>query len=206
MIPQLSFFWAVCVLGIELTQESLFPLCSGSVFAQSVVLCSVLLIGAAFHLVFSLHLLLFFAYDMPGASTVIVLLMTVLNILGDWCLVPRLGPMGAAVSTSAGMVFSTWLYLHWGNRRMGVGCRVALISSTVVAVSLMVMAGQSLGITLAICAVAGFLLVRWARITHIFSPNTLSFFDQVYFPRHLSSLMKKLYLVLSASCPKNVST
>jgi len=199
LIPQITVLWCLCLLVLALIQEPLFPLILGSEFTHSGLLCSLLLSGAGFHLVAYLYLALFFAYDMPGRSAIVVLLMALVNVLGDWLLVPRFGAAGAALSTSLSMAVAAWVYLCWGNRRLGIDRRLALVPPAVVAVSLLGVAGQGVGMKAGVLFGSACVLICWARLLRVFSQNDAAIFDQVQMPQPCLRLLKRLYLLLSGN-------
>lgn len=197
LLPQISWIWCIGLLVIALVQEPLLTFCFGPAFARSSLFFSVLLIGAAFHPVSYGYLALFFSHDMPAASTVVILLTAAVNILGDWWLVPQLGALGAALSTSASFAVSAWLYLQWGNRRIGVHRRAALVPPVVVAASLLAVLGRGVGVKIGGLTTGACVLIWWARAAHIFTTESVAWIDHVRMPRQVSWMIRRLYLGLS---------
>ena len=196
-IPQVSVLWGLLVLSLGVLAEPLFLLLFGSEFTVSARLFFVLLVGSAFQPVAYLYSPLFLTHDSPHWNSLSVLLMAVVNVVGDVLLVPGLGAFGAAWATAASFVVYAWCALRWGNRRLGVECSTSFVAASIVAGSLLVVSGASQAVKVPVLVMAALLLLGWTRANGLFSSEDLSFFDHIGVPRKLSVFMKRVYVALS---------
>lgn len=196
-IPQVTVLWGLLVLSLGVLAEPLFLLLFGFAFHSSARLFFVLLIGCAFQPIAYLYSPLFLTHDRPHWDSVSVLVMAVVNVVGDALLVPRLGAFGAACATAASFAAYAWCALWWGNRRIGVACSTALVAASIVAGSLAVVSGASQAVKVSVLVTGALLLLGWTRVNGIFSSEDLALFDHIGIPPKLSLFMKRVYQALS---------
>lgn len=197
LIPQVGVLWALCLLGIGIVHEPLFSALFGSEFAGSARFFSLLLISSAFQVVTYLYSPLFLTHDIPGQVTGIVVVMAGVNVLGNFLLIPTWGAAGAAISTSFSYAVAAWLYLRWGNRRIGVDRLVAFAPPTLVTAALLAAAGHGLRMRAILLLSAAVVLVLWARHWRIFSMDDLRFLDEVQLPPSVRARITRLYQILA---------
>ncbi len=201
LIPQVGVLWGLLVLGLGIIQGPCFAMLFGSAFAMSGQVFSILLVSSAFQPLIFLYSPLFLTYDVPGRSTAVMVIIALVNVLGDLLLVRTFGSFGAAYATAASFAVGAWLCLAWGNRRLEIDHRAALIPSCLVAASLLTVAGQGLGIRMAVLLGAACVLVWWAQAYQVFSRDDLSMLEHVKCPRWVRRLITNVYTLLSARRP-----
>lgn len=203
LIPQVSLLWGMVLLLLGVVQAPGFSLFFGSAFAGCSQPFALLLVGLAFHPVIILYGTLLLAHDDSRHHARAAVIMAGVNLLADLLLVPVWGMMGAAYSTTASFIVAAWLCLWWGNRRLNIQSRAALVPSIIVAAALLAIAGQGMALRLLVLLGAALGLVWWARTHGAFSRDDLSMLEQIRCPQWTTALMTKLYTFLSArpACP-----
>ncbi len=193
LTPQIVLCWSLVILTIGLCQEPVLLSLFGPHYSRSAFLFSLLLIGAAFQGILYLYSPLLFVYDLTRQATGILVLMAGINVLGDFLLIPKLGSLGAAISTSASFALGAGYSLYLGNRRLGVRRFVGIVPPTLVACALLLMMGRGILVRGMIFGGIFLSLVWWARRCRIFTRDDASLLEQIQLPRQLRALVNLIY-------------
>ena len=182
------------LLGLALTVVAVcaeaMPLLFGADFRGAVWPCQVLVAGVAFTGIFYMLHNVATAFDRVRRVAVVTVVMAVVNLVGDVLLVPRLGPMGAALSTLVAFAVSALLMVRVVNgvaelRGEAPGRRY--LAAFALAPALAVPAVR-LGIDAPWGRVAACLglFAAWAaavRLSGAFRPEALDRLDRIALPR-----------------------
>ena len=115
LVPQ-GVWLAGALLCVMAMLGEAIPLVCGGEFASSVLPFQVLAVGMTFQVLAMFCHGVANAFDRPRYVAVVGVTICVVNVLGDWLLVPWRGPLGAALATSAAMAIGNLLYLPLLNR------------------------------------------------------------------------------------------
>ena len=179
-------------LGLAVTGvcAEAMPLLFGADFRGAVWPCQVLVAGVAFTGIFFMLQNVANAFDRVKSVAVITVVMAVVNLVGDVALVPRLGPMGAALSTLIAFAVSAFLIVRVvngiaeirgdapGRRYLAAGALAPALA--VPAVRLAISAPW---VRVAVCLGAVALWAVAVRLSGAFRPETLDRLDRIALPR-----------------------
>ena len=193
-VPQVSLVWSV-VSGIGLAICPLvFPLVFGSQFGFSALYFQFLALGLALNASSVLCTGIIMTYKLIKLSMIVNVVMALLNLLGDLVLIPILGAVGAATSTSLAIGISALLNLLICQRRLKTNLCWQL--------SLTLPAFLSLGMSrlvpshgISLLAVGTTLVAGYsvAKALHIFQHADLLFLNYVKMPALLRKAIVWFY-------------
>lgn len=197
LAPQGILIWSVAVgIGLALSPW-VFHLFFGNQFTISIIYFKFLSLGLALNAIPIFCNGIMMAHKLIKHSVAINILMALLNLSGDLLLIPILGAVGAAISTSIAIGTSALLNLFVCQKRLkrglcrqltlvlpiflsfGVSCFISSRGATVVAI----------GITLG----AGYYLAKALRI---FQQQDLFFLDYINMPAPLKKVIVWVYSFL----------
>jgi O-antigen/teichoic acid export membrane protein len=197
-IPQGVLLWAT-VIGIGLgVCPPVFQIVFGEGFNVSIPYFQYLAIGLAFN-----SLMIFYsgeitAYKLIKLGVMASVVRALINLVGDFVLVPRIGPLGAAIATTTGMIAATIMYLLICQRQLKENLLWQLILVSPAFISLGVSRalsgpGTPFWATILTLTSAYFL----ARALHLFKSEDLTFLDYVQMPASLRKVVLWAYPLLS---------
>ncbi len=197
LIPQFSLFWNIIVSVLIVFSGPIVKIVFGNSFSGAALSFMVLLLGVGFQAVTVMYTSVFLIFDWLKYVTFIALAMSVVNFTGDMILVPRIGILGAAISTVISYILSSVLYLTFANRLVSVRTHKALFYPLLSVVSFLFCLGVSsisLRVMFAAFNIAAFLYI--AKINKLFSPADIALFEKIEMPRLLRSGIRRVYSVL----------
>lgn len=198
LVPQAAVCWGLFISGVGLVGGFLFPLLFGPSFQEGSRYFCLLLAGTAFQIVSYFYSPIFSSYDILGHATRILFAMAVVNFFIDLLLIPSWGPTGAAVATAASYASGAFLYLMFGNRRLGVQRTAALVPPCLAVVPLLAFAaGLGLVPEFVLFLLSGGAILGWAKRQQVFNRADLIMFERIRLPKTIRTGMTKTYEVLS---------
>jgi len=195
LVPQGVLFWSV-VIGIGLTISApLFQFIFGKPFIGSTVYFQYLAMGAAFNSLVCFHSGILTAYKFTKYSVMVSVSTAVLNLFGDMLLVPRIGPLGAALSTVGAIGIHSLLYL-WISQKLlkkKLLWHVVLVLPTLFSLAVNRFDAGAFTPLLAILVtlVSGYFL---GKGLHLFQSDDLTLLDYIQMP----NLLKKTVVWIHA--------
>lgn len=194
IIPQLVFCWSLIVVVSIWLFPRIVPVIFSNEFTGSVFPAQVLIISLIWFSLFSLYSGIFIAYKKTNIMMNISVLMTAINIVGDIFLVPRLGIIGAAVtsliSLSLGGVFS----MYFGNKLLKLKTAKASLMIIPVLFSFIAFTYAQIWIFFATAFVYYLILKKGI----LFKNSDAVVLDHIDMPLKLKGLLKGIYKILSS--------
>jgi len=206
LAPQGFLIWSVAV-GIGLAISPLaFRLVFGNQFIISTFYFQFLALGLALNAVPVFCNGIMMAYKMIKHSVAVNILMALLNLSGDFLLIPVLGAVGAAISTSVAISASALLNLLICQRRLRINLcwQLSLILPALVSfgVNRFVSSQWAPFLAIGTALVAGYYL---AKRFHIFQREDLLFLDYIRMPASLKRAIIWVYPFLTSGKQDNDS-
>lgn len=208
VIPGAAFLWSLGLVPVAFAARYVIPLLFSHQYVDAILPFKVLCISLAFSGFNALYAAIYLNYDIVRQSTVVSVILAVLNIFGAILLVGRFGLSGVAWAGSAAFALSAFLNLFICQRRMGVRhFWHVLLAFPVVAYVLVAVFMRS-----AVADAAGFILVMLgsvlvARAFRLFKARDLELFQEVHMPAPARRLLLWAYRLLGAGTlgdePKN---
>jgi O-antigen/teichoic acid export membrane protein len=199
LAPQGFLIWSVAVgIGLAISPIA-FRLVFGNRFVISTFYFQFLALGLALNVVPIFCNGIMMAYKMIKYGVAINIFMAFLNLLGDFLLIPVLGAVGAAISTSIAIGASAFLNLLICQRLLKIHLcwQLTLVLPAFLSLGVSRL-GSSQGapfLAIGITMVAGYYL---AKAFHIFQHEDLLFLDYIKMPGWLKKAIVWLYPFLVA--------
>jgi O-antigen/teichoic acid export membrane protein len=192
--PQGFLIWSVAV-GIGLAISPLaFRIVFGNQFMTSIFYFQFLAMGLALNAIPIFFNGILMAYKMIKYSMAINILMALLNLVGDLLLIPVLGAVGAAISTSLAIGVSAFLHLLICQKRLktNLSWQLSLILPAFLSLDVSQLISSQLAPFLAIgtTLIAGYYL---GKKFYIFQQEDLLFLDYIRMPESLKRMIIWLY-------------
>lgn len=199
LAPQGFLIWSV-IVGIMLPISPLaFRLVFGNQFSISTFYFQFLALGLALNVVPIFCNGIMMAYKLIKQSVAVNILMALLNLLGDFLLVPVLGPVGAAISTSIAIGSSAFLNLLICQRRLKINLywQISLLLPALLSLgaSRLITSQGAPFLAIGITLVTGYYLARKFRI---FQQKDLLFLDYIKMPEWLKRAILWMYSFLAS--------
>jgi O-antigen/teichoic acid export membrane protein len=198
IIPQGVFFWCVFLSLIICIAPFLIPRIFGEGFSGSVSPFLLLMIGLGFNSLACYYSPILTAYELIKRLMLVNILLAVINLGGDFLLVPVLGINGAAIATSLSFGIAAILYMAISNRHLNLSEWRHIFSIMPIPLCLLVsfffdrLWQRSLGfIIIVICAVG------LAKISTMFKKEDLEMFSRINMPECVRGVIVKTYSYLS---------
>lgn len=194
LVPQGVLFWSVGI-GIGLPfSEPLFQLLFGKQFGVSAIYFQYLVLGAALNSIVSFHSGILTTYKLTKYIVLVSFSTALLNLSGDLLLVPQIGPIGAAFSTTAAIGVHSLLYLLICQKllEMRLIWQLILVSPVFLSFGVIrIISGQwayflAIGASLA----SGYYL---AKAFHLFRSDDLILFNYIKMPASLKKAIVWVY-------------
>ena len=199
LIPQGVLLWTTMVgLGLGICPP-LFNIFFGKGFSVSVPYFQFLAIGLAFN-----SLIIFYSGEITAYKLIKLGMMAsvargFVNLVGDFVLVPMMGPIGAAIATTGGIVMATIFYLLICQRQLKERLLWQLIlilpALFSLAVSRLVSGWESPFLAMGITLAAGYYL---AKAFHLFRLDDLNLLDYIQMPVSLKKAVIRIYPFLTS--------
>ncbi|MBA7489519.1 hypothetical protein ES702_00053 [subsurface metagenome] len=194
LIPQGIFGWSIIlVIGIVCLPFFL-PIIFGEEFNLSVLPAQILLVGLLINGIACFYSGVITTYKIIKPMVIINIIMSILNFIGDVLLVPRIGIIGAAISSAVSFSLGGVGYMYLGNKRL----KLKEIKSTVFLIPVMIaFIGVHYKINL-FFSLAGIIFVYFLIISKfkLFSVSDIQLLDKITMPSKLRKVIYKLYFVL----------
>ncbi len=197
LVPQGVLFWSI-VIGIGLAiSEPVFRLLFGKQFSVSAIYFQYLVLGAALNSIVSFHSGILTAYKLTKYIVLVSFCTALLNLSGDLLFVRQIGPVGAALSTTAAIGVHSLLYLLICKKQLGMKLVWELILVSPVFLSfgvIRIISGPwayalAIGINLA----SGYYL---AKAFHLFRSEDIDLLDYIEMPALVRKSIAWVYLFL----------
>ena len=199
IIMQGSVFWSIFLSIIIFLGSVLIPFVFGRSFQGSVVPFSILMVGLGFNVLGCFYSPVLTAYELIRQSMVVNVIMALINLAGDFILVPYMGIAGAALASSIAFSVSALCYVSISNKYLSLNewrqvfSMVPLI--TMLVVSLLFKSLFIKGASLILILMLSYLIIKK---TTIFQEEDVTIFEKVKMPSIARSLITKTYAFLSA--------
>lgn len=119
--PQGILIWATLMgLGIGIS-PLIFRIFFGEEFRISGVYFQFLGLGLAFNMIIAFYSSEITAYKLIKWEMIANVARGIVNLIGDLLLIPRVGPLGASIATTLGIIVSAFLYLLICQRQLKLG-------------------------------------------------------------------------------------
>lgn len=194
LIPQGIFAWSIIlVIGIVCLPFFL-PIIFGEEFNLSVLPAQILLVGLLINGIACFYSGVITTYKIIKPIVIISIIMSALNFIGDVLLVPRIGIIGAAISSTVVFSIGGVGYMYLGNKRL----KLKEIKSTVFLIPVMI---AFLGVHYKInlfFPLVGIVFVYFLAVTKfkLFSALDTQLLDKITMPFRLRKAIYKLYFIL----------
>ena len=198
IIPQGVLLWCLFLSLTIFLSPYLIPLIFGNSFSGSVLPFSILMLGLGFNCLACFCSPLLTAYELIKQSMAVNVLLALVNLAGDFLLVPKLGINGAAVATSFSFSLAAILYLVIINRRLKLHEWRQIFSATPIFVTVLAFLlfdnfwVKSSGLIF-VLIISMILAKRLA----IFRKDDFTMFSKVEIPRLVRQTINKTYSFLS---------
>lgn len=198
IIPQVSLSWSIIVSVMIVASSFMIRLIFGSEFNEAVVPLMTLLLGVGFQVLAVMYASIFSVFDRLHYSTLITVIMCVINFMGDFILIPKIGITGAAVSTAVSYVVSSILYMVVANRIMSVSAHKAVYYPILVVVSFMFcLAIKSSVLRLLFLSASFVVLLSVVKSFKFFNIEETVFMEKIDIPQFFKKIIRWVYLKLS---------
>lgn len=199
LVPQGVLLWTT-IIGIGLgTCPPIFRIIFGEEFSASVPYFQFLALGLALNSLVSFHSGEITAYKLIKLGMMASVARALVNLTGDFMLVPAIGPLGAAIATTGGMTVAAVIYL--------LICQHQLKENLLWQLILVLPAFISLGVSwalpgpgtpfwaTALTLASGFFLAKALRL---FRPEDLTLLDYIQMPASLKKAVAWSYSFLQS--------
>jgi len=119
-IPQIIFFWSFFVSLIIVFSEPIFGIWAGKKYELAIFPFIILAIGLVYRGITCAYTPIYSVYLMPRRYHATNIFIALLNLIGDFVLIPRYGMMGAAVSTTGAFFISSLMFLIMANHKLKI--------------------------------------------------------------------------------------
>jgi O-antigen/teichoic acid export membrane protein len=123
LIPQGVFVWSIFVSIVTIIGAIIIPLLFGESYRAATLPFMVLLLGVSFMSIASFYSGVITTFDLLKKMVLVSVLISVLNVIGDLLLVPRMGLVGAATATSLSFLIANVIYVPFLNKSLINKCR-----------------------------------------------------------------------------------
>jgi len=198
IIPQGVFFWSVFLSLVICIAPNLIPGIFGEGFSGSVRPFLLLMIGLGFNSLTCYCSPILTAYELIKKLVFVNILLAVINLVGDFMLVPALGMNGAAISTSLSFGIAAILYVIILNRRLNLSEWRHILSILPLFIYLLI----SLFVDGLWLRILGFVVVIIfamviAKISRMFMKEDLEMFSKIDMPKSVRGVIFRTYSYLS---------
>jgi len=194
LIPQVGFLSSIFISIIIVVINYFVALIFGIEFADSVLPSSILMLGMAFNFFSSMYSPVIVAYELIKQSVAVNIIMAIINIIGDYLLIPLIGINGAAYTTSFIYSLGAVSYLIIVNRKLKINKwrHLLTIIPAFLTFLLILLTDNHMLIfsILIVIYVLGYFLVR---ILRIFKKEDLAMFDKVEMPVIVRKILTRTY-------------
>jgi O-antigen/teichoic acid export membrane protein len=203
LVPQGVLFWTTAVgIGLSVCQP-IFPVLFSDAFNVSATYFQFLALGLAFNGLANFHSGEITAYKLIKLGMMASVARALVNLVGDVLLVPTMGPLGAALSTTGGIAIGSIFYLIICQHQL----RQKLLWQLVLIVPTLLSLGVSRtfpGRLTPILAILVTLVSSYylAKILHLFREDDLILLDFVQMPGTLKKIIVWIYPLLANDAKK----
>ena len=198
IIIQGVLFWSIFLSVIVFLASVFIPIIFGENFQESIWPFSILMIGLAFNCIGSFYSPILTAYELIKQAMAVNITMALINLVGDFILVPHIGILGAATASSLSFAFSAVLYLIIANKRLnlrewhqilGVSPLIALLFICLFSNKIWF---QGVGLCLVIVAT-----IAMVRKSNMFSKDDIQMFIRIRMPPFVRKILVSTYNFLA---------
>ena len=184
IVPQFSFLWCMLLPFVILFSNRIFSVLFPAAFSRSAYVFILLLVCIAFQSVIVLYSPIFATFNLLKPSTVFIIIMTAVNIVGDLFLIPRIGIYGAAVATMVSYITSAFLYVLYIHRKYSFPMTTALVYPfAVLVIALFSFFTQSLMYRSMVMAAVLIPMFIFARRAGLYKRSDIASFRKVRLPK-----------------------
>lgn len=192
--PQVTFIVNLAMLAVMAVSPYLIPALFGKEFSAAALPCAVLLAGVGFQVIAIMYTTIYSVYDWLPYNSAVLILVCIINGIGDILLIPRMGIMGAAVATALSFAAGSVGYLVIANRLLAIKTVKALcmvIPTFICAIGIL-MGGSYFS---KVVAWGGALLLSFglARFLRIFEKKDLQIWEKISLPLGIKQLFRWIY-------------
>lgn len=197
VIPQATFFWAIFLSILIFISEYAFKVIFDQKYFLSYKVFNILLMGVSFQVVIALYTTVFAVLKMIPLRTVIIIGMTIIYIVGDFLLVPKIGIYGAAISMVLAYSFGAVGNMIVINRMKKIKNFYLIIFALIPFGAFLanLFLSKSLGIFVLMILVASAFLIAKKKKT--FLPSDAEVFDLINMPESAKRVFRKIYSFIS---------
>ena len=201
LIPQGVLVWSIFLSGVIAVSGIFFPLVFGKSYQLAVVPFMILLIWISFSAIGCFYSGVMSAFDMIPMMTALGILVSVLNVAGDFLLIPKIGIVGAAIATTISISVGHVLRIPVTNKCKKLGSNLHRYLACVCAAPALITLIGCLLFTNPASQIAIFIFVSLSSImvakkTGLFKKETLDFIDFIDMPDFLKKGIIKVYRLL----------
>ena len=197
LVPQGVLFWATAVgIGLSVCQP-VFPILFSEAFNVSATYFQFLALGLAFNGLTNFYSGEITAYKLIKLGMMASVARALVNLVGDVVLVPTMGPLGAALSTTGGIGVASIFYLLICQHQLRQKLLWQLILITPTLLSLGVsrtLPGPLTPILAILMTLASSFFL--AKVLHLFRRDDLALLDYIQIPSLLKRALIRVYPLL----------
>jgi O-antigen/teichoic acid export membrane protein len=206
LVPQGFFLWTTMIgVGIGICPP-IFRIFFGKEFSISATYFQFLALGLVFSSLTNFYSGEITAYKLLKLAMMASVARALVNLIGDFLLVPNIGPIGAAIATTGGVAVGAILYLlicqHRLKERLLWQLTLALPAFLSLGVSHLVSSWESPFLASVVSLAVSYCL---AKAFHLFRYEDLALLDYIQMPTSLKKVIAWVYSFL-ASKAKHISS
>jgi len=197
IVPQGIFFWSMFLTLSILAMPYIIPLIFGWGFKGSVTPSLILLLGLVYNGIACFYSGILSSYKLIKEIVIVNIAMALINLAGDFLLVPIIGINGAAISSAVIYSLGACGYMLVGNRILGLKEYKALIF--LIPAALILLASIFKFNIVASSLIAAFLYYLFLTRLKIFRVSDLEFLGHIDMPLFVRNALIKTYKFLDKS-------
>lgn len=197
IIPQGLLLWAYFLSLMIFLSFYLIPKIFGQNFFGSIMPFSILMIGLTLNFLSCFYSPILTTYELIKQSMGVNVLMALINLAGDFVLVPKIGINGAAVATSFSYSFGAIFSFYIANKRLQLKEWKQLLSVMPIFFSMfMLLFPNSVWVRTVVFIGITIGTLIFAKTFRVFSHDDVEMFKKINMPAFLYNLINKIYNVI----------
>jgi len=199
LIPQLIFFWSLFVSLIMVLSEPIFSIWVGKKYELAVYPFIILTAGLVFRGITCAYTPLYSVYLMPKRYHITNIFIALINLMGDFILIPHYGIIGAAISTTGAFFISSLIFLIMANYKLKiVNFSPIFCSIPVVACFIISLLVDNSVARLVFFGLIFLISIVIARRYQLFKKEDITMLEPVKMPSIFKKVITKVVYVLSS--------